>query len=277
MHRPSAHPARTSSAWLASGLLFVAACLCAPASSAFAQGKPAAPSAPAQEKPAAASTPTETVRAFYKALAERRFREAFALSVLRAAVESLSAEEFAELQPDFERLAAATPASVEVTGEVLNGDVASVFIKPIDRGTEVQAEEVKLLRAAGRWVVGERGDYEVVGKEGKDFLFRSRIETHHEEVETMMKRIAAAEFAYATQNGGAYGDLGALVRAGLVPQDVTGTETTGYRFQVTLGKGGKSWWAGAEPVRYGRTGRLSFRIDNSGLLKKDTGGKPLKK
>ena len=280
MHRTSAHAARPLSAWLVPGLLLAAACLCAPAP-AFAQGKPPAPNAPAQSQPAPAaassSTPTETVRAFYKALSERRFREAFALSVLGAAVEKLSAEEFAELRPDFERLAAATPPSVEVTGEVLNGDVASVFIKPIDRAADVQAEEVKLLRAAGRWVVGERGDYEVVGREGKDFLFRSRIETHHEEVEAMMKRIAAAEYAYATQHGGAYGDLGALVAAGLVPQDVTGTESTGYRFHVNVGKGGNSWEAGAEPVRYGRTGRLSFRIDNSGLTKKDTGGKPLKK
>ncbi len=284
MNRPPAHAVRAHalSARLAACLLFfVAAYSPAVASRAFAQAGSTA-KAPAQSQPAAAAaaavaaTPTETVRAFYKALSEKRFREAFALSVLRAAVESLSAEEFAELQPDFERLAAATPANVEITGEVLNGEVASVFIKPIDRAAEAQSEEVKLLRAGGRWVVGERGDYEVVGKEGKDFLFRARIETHHAEVEEMLKRIAAAEFIYASQHGGAYGDLAALVGAGLVPQDLLGTESTGYRIMVTPGKGGKSWAAGAEPVRYGRTGRLSFRMDQSGLVKKDAGGKPLK-
>jgi hypothetical protein len=269
-------------------VLFFIAAWCAPA---FAQTT-TAPNAPEQGKPSAVTastpaktatgtatgteTPTEIVRAFYKALSERRFREAFALSVLRAAVESLSAEEFAELQPDFERLAAATPASVEVTGEVLSGDVASVFIKPIDRATEAQSEEVKLLRAGGRWVVGEREDYEIVGKEGKDFLFRARIETHHAEVEEMLKRISAAQFVYGSQHGGAYGDLGALVSGGLVPQDLLGTESTGYRFLVTTGKDAKSWAATAEPVRYGRTGRLSFRMDQSGLTKKDAGGKPLK-
>ncbi|MCA1633079.1 MAG: hypothetical protein LC802_05000 [Acidobacteria bacterium] len=284
MNRPPAHAAQplALSARLAACLLFFVA-VSAPAAAApqgFAQQKGPPAKAPAQGRPAAAAalaaTPTETVRAMYKALAERRFREAFALSVLHAAVESLSAEEFAELQPDFERLAAATPANVEVTGEVLNGEVASVFIKPIDRAAEAQAEEVKLLRAGGRWVIGERGDYEVVGKEGKDFLFRARIETHHAEVEEMLKRISAAEFVYASQHGGAYGDLVALVGAGLVPQDLLGTESTGYRIMVTLGKGGKSWAAGAEPVRYGRTGRLSFRMDQSGLSKKDAGGKPLK-
>jgi hypothetical protein len=270
-------------------MLFVAAALCVPAARALAQ-TPAPQNATGQSKPSDAATavaastqtetqaetPTETVRAFYKALSEGRFREAFALSVLRAAFESLSAEEFAELRPDFERIAAATPASVEVTGEVLNGETASVFIKPIDRADEVKSEEVKLLRAGGRWVVGEKDDYEVIGKEGKDFLFRARIETHHAQVEEMLKRISAAQFIYSSQHGGSYGDLAALVSGGLVPQDLLGTESTGYRFQVTPGKDGKTWAASAEPVRYGRTGRLSFRMDQSGLTKKDTGGKPLK-
>ncbi len=258
-------------------LFFFVVAACAP-SSALAQTTRPASNSPAQTQPAEvnASTPTETVRAFYKALAERRFREAFALSVLKAAVEGLNAEEFAELQPYFERLAAATPENVQVAGEVLNGEAASVFIKPIDRAADAQSEEVKLLRAGGRWVVGERGDYETISREGKEFLFRARVETHHAEVEEMMKRISTAEMVYAAQNGGAFGDLDALVRAGLVPQDLLGTETTGYRFQVTTGKDGKDWSATAEPVRYGRTGRLSFRMDKTGLAKKDAGGKPLK-
>lgn len=259
-------------------ILLLVVVACAPPS-AFAQAATPASSAAAQSRPAAspeALTPTGTVLAFYKALAERRFREAFAFSVLHAAVAGLSAEEFAELQPYFERLAAATPANVEATGEVLNGEAASVFIKPIDRAADAQSEEVKLLRAGGRWVVGERGDYETITREGKEFLFRARVETHHAEVEEMLKRISTAEFVYAAQNGGAFGDLPALVRAGLVPQDLLGTETTGYRFQVTPGKNGKTWAATAEPVSYGRTGRLSFRMDQTGLTKKDAGGKPLK-
>lgn len=258
-------------------LLFIVIACASP--TAFAQATTPASNVPAQSQSAASSsaeTPTETVRAFYKALAERRFREAFALSVLRAAVEGLTAEEFAELQPYFERLAAATPANVEVTGEVLNGEAASVFIKPIDRAADAQSEEVRLLRAGGRWIVGERADYETIAKEGKEFLFRARVETHHAEVEEMLKRISTAEFVYASQNGGAFGDLAALVRASLVPQDLLGTETTGYRFQVTPGKNGKTWAATAEPVSYGRTGKLSFRMDQTGLVKKDAGGKPLK-
>jgi hypothetical protein len=68
--------------------------------------------------------------------------------------------------------------------------------------------------------------------------------------------------------------LNALVRAGYVPQDILGTETTGYSFNVTTGSGSKSYTARAEPARYGRTGRLSFYMDSSGIQKKDTGGKP---
>jgi hypothetical protein len=252
-------------------LLLFACVACAP-SVVAAQSQPPA----AASSVASTLTPTETVRAMYKALAERRYREAFALSVLNAAVESLSAEEFAELQPDFERIAAAMPANVEITGEILNGETASVFIRPIDRAAEAQSEEVKLLRAGGRWVVGERGDYETIVKEGKGFLFNLRIETHHGQVEEMLKRISAAEFIYGAQHAGAYGDLASLVSAGLVPQDLLGTDSTGYCFQVALGKNAKTWAATAEPVRYGRTGRLSFRMDQTGLTKKDTGGKPLK-
>jgi hypothetical protein len=224
----------------------------------------------------AADTPAGVVRAFYKALNERRFREAFALSVYRAGVEGLSAEEFEDLRPDFERNAAYVPPTIEVTGEVVNGDAASVFIKPIDRGEEARSEEVKLIREGGRWIVGERPALEAVAREGKNFFFRARIEAHQEEVERMLGRIAAAQLVHGAQNGGQFGDLATLVRTGLVPADLLGTESTGYRFTVMLGKGGRSWAARAEPERYNRTGQLSFYSDASGIQKKDNGGKPIK-
>jgi hypothetical protein len=223
-----------------------------------------------------ADTPAGVVRAFYKALNERRFREAFALSVYRAGVEGLSAEEFEDLRPDFERNAAFVPPTVEVTGEVVNGDAASVFIKPIERGEEARSEEVRLIREGGRWIVGERAALEAVTREGKNFFFRARVEAHQEEVERMLGRIAAAQLVHGAQHGGQFGDLAALVRTGLVPQDLLGTESTGYRFTVMLGKGGRSWAARAEPERYNRTGQLSFYSDASGIQKKDNGGKPIR-
>ncbi len=49
----------------------------------------------------------------------------------------------------------------------------------------------------------------------------------------------------------------------------------GYRFQVVRSADGKSWYATAEPAQYGRSGRLSFFLDASGVRSGDAGGKPL--
>jgi len=38
---------------------------------------------------------------------------------------------------------------------------------------------------------------------------------------------------------------------------------------------GKSWYATAEPAQYGRSGRLSFYLDASGVRSGDAAGKPL--
>jgi hypothetical protein len=224
----------------------------------------------------AAATPTEVVRAFYTALREARFRDALMMSVYRPAVESLSAAELEELRPDFERIATQVPPDFEFTGESVTGDEATVFMKS---GTEqernVKVEPVNLMRAGGVWVVGDRADAVEAKKQGKKFFFEQRIAAHEQDAEEMLKRIQAAEIAYSVQRSGVFGDLSALVDAGFVPRDALGSETTGYRFTVVTGEAGKSYVTHAEPERYGRTGRLSFYMDASGIQRKDTGGKPL--
>jgi hypothetical protein len=57
-------------------------------------------------------------------------------------------------------------------------------------------------------------------------------------------------------------------------EDVESAKTLGYNFQITLGKDGKSYKVNAEPVRHGRTGLLSYYMDQTGMQKKDTSGKP---
>ncbi len=224
----------------------------------------------------AAATPTEVVRAFYTALREARFRDALMMSVYRPGVESLSAAELEELRPDFERIATQVPPDFEFTGESITGDDATVFMKS---GTEqernVKVEPVGLVRAGGVWVVGDRAGAVEVKKQGKKFFFEQRIAAHEDDAEEMLKRIQAAEIAYSVQRSGIFGDLNALADAGFVPRDALGSETTGYRFTVVVAEGGKSYVARAEPERYGRTGRLSFYVDASGIQHKDTGGKPL--
>src|SRR6266496_4721964 len=77
----------------------------------------------------AARSPSDTVREFYKEMREKRFREAFALSIYKPAIEGLKPEEFEDLRPDFERLAAVLPEQVEINGEQISADAATVFVK----------------------------------------------------------------------------------------------------------------------------------------------------
>lgn len=222
-----------------------------------------------------AGTPSEVVRAYYTALREGRVLDAMRMTILRPAVESLSAAELEEYQPDFARLAAQAPADFEITGEQTSADEATVFVKT-GEGKDLKVEPVELTRSGGAWVVGSRADAALVKKEGKKFFSEQRIAAHESDAEEMLKRIQAAEVAYALQHAGASGDLNALVDAGLVPKDILGSETTGYQFTVTPGPAGKGYEARAEPARYNHTGRLSFFMDQSGAIeKRDAGGKPL--
>jgi hypothetical protein len=219
-------------------------------------------------------TPSDTVRDFYRLMRERRFREAFALSVLWPAVEGMSAQELEEFKPDFEQRALEVPPEVVLTGEQVSGDEATVFMK-LGTDDAPQVVPVFLVRERGAWLVGGADDLKAVKKQGKKFFYEARINAHHDEVENMMRRIATAQLIYSAQHGGQYADLAELVKGGLVPQDIQTPATTGYRFRVT--PAGKAFSAGAEPARYGQTGRLSFYIDQTGAIRKeDKGGKPLK-
>ena len=252
--------------------LLTFALACAPPHAASAQERQrGAPAAQVMGR-----TPSDTVRDFYRLMRERRFREAFALSVLGPAAEGLSAQEFEEFRPDFEQRALEVPAEVVLTGEQVSGDEATVFMK-LGTDDAPQVVPVFLVRDRGAWLVGGSDDLKTVKKQGKKFFYEARINAHHDDVENMMRRIATAQLIYSSQHAGQYADLNALVKAGLIPQDILTPATTGYRFRVTPAQGGKAFTAGAEPARYGQTGRLSFYVDQTGALKKeDRGGKPLK-
>ena len=227
----------------------------------------------AQNTPA--RTPTETVREFYRLMRERKFAEAFALTIYKPAIEGLSAAEVDELRPDFDRMSSAIPERVEVSGEQISGDVATVFVKIAGAEKDAEPEPVALMREAGAWIVGDLENQQIVKKAGKQFFFEARIQTHHNEVQAMLQRISIAQLAYASQHNNSYADLPALIAAGLVTKDIETTDIIGYRFHLTLARDTKSWTAGAEPVRYGRTGRLSFFLDQTGIRSADVGGKPL--
>lgn len=224
-------------------------------------------------------TPTETVREFYRMLREKKYREAFGISIYRQAIEGLSPQEYEDLKPDLDRMAMAVsekiPEKVDITGEQISGDAATVFVKVVGADGKEKVEPASLIKVDNAWIVGDRENLELVRKEGKKFFFEARINAHHSDVQEMLTRISLAQLAYAQGHNGQFGNLAELITGGFLPKDIEGPETTGYRFQVVRAADGKSWYATAEPAQYGRTGRLSFYLDASGVRSGDTGGKPL--
>ena len=220
-------------------------------------------------------SPSDAVRTFYKMMREKKFREAFAMSIYRPAIDPLTPAEFEDLRPDFEKMAGAIPEQVNIGGEQISGDIATVFVKVKDEANKDQAEPVTLILSDGMWIVGDKENQQVVKKAGKNFFFNARIETHHGEVQAMLTRISLAQLLYSQQHAGKFADMPTLISGGLIPKDIEGTESTGYRFRITASADGKAWSAAAEPVQYGRTGKLSFYMDASGVRSGDAGGKPL--
>ena len=261
-----------------SPLLVAALLLLAAVTPGFSQTTGAQTSATPQAPTAAAATqartPIQTVTEFYKALRERRFRDAFALSIYKPAIESLSAEELAELQPEFEKLAGAVPEKIEFGGEQISGDTATVFARV--GGENAQLEAITLMRApGGAWIFGDAENEAIVKRDGKEFFLKARIETHHREVEALLLKLANAEAGYSALHGGRFADMATLLDGKpTLREDVESAKTLGYNFQITLAKDGKSYKVNAEPVRHGRTGLLSYHMDQAGIQKKDTGGKP---
>jgi hypothetical protein len=221
-------------------------------------------------------SPSDTVKDFYKAMREKRFREAFAMSIFKPAIEPLSAAEFEDLKVDFERLAATIPEKVQISGEQVSGEEATVFMKmPNDSGGAADPEPVSLILRNGVWIIGDPANEAIVKQSGKEFFFNARLDTHHGEVQSMLLRISIAQAAYAQQHSGLFADMPTLIQSGLVPKDLESTESTGYRFHISLASGAKAYTAGAEPAIYGRSGKLSFYMDSGGIKSADLHGKQL--
>jgi hypothetical protein len=233
---------------------------------------------PAQPKTAQERTPSDTARAFYAALRERRVRDAFSMSIYKSAIDALTSEEFEELRPEFEKLGEAVPPQIGIYGEQISGERATVFAL-ISTEPGAKQEPIDLIRVGGAWIVGSNENYETVRREGKEFFFKARIDTHHEEIRKVLGKLANVEAVYAAQNGGHFGDLAAIrrseysLRLGLA-DDLDTLPTLGYNLTLAVAPDGKSYKVNAEPARYGRTGRLSFYMDATGRQEKDNNGKP---
>src|SRR5713101_426654 len=223
-------------------------------------------------------TPSDVVREFYKAMREHRFKDAWSMTIYKQAVEDLTAAEMEDLRPTFEEQAAKVPEQVEITGEQIEGNAAKVFVKlpATDSSPQITSEPVILINSGGAWIVGDETNQAIVKKAGRRYFLDAVIDVNQTGLEDFLKHLVALEAIFATTHDGALGNLKALVSGGLMSDDVVDPKSTGYSFHLTVAKDGKSFVAGAEPTRYGHTGKLSFWMDQIGKIAKiDNGGKPL--
>ena len=229
--------------------------------------------------------PADTVRVFYKDLREKKFREAIFLTNLRPAVEGLTEAELKEFSLDFEEIAGQVPAQVEINGEIVTGDKATVTANLPNNDTDKnEIQKIELRRENGIWIIltVDAEAEKRIKAEGKQYFYNLRIETHEDEAKKMLERISNAELAYSLQNGGVCTDVDTLIGAGLLPDDVKTSTSTGYNFAVTLMSDKKQYFANATPAAYGKSGRLSFllQLDGKGIshvTSKDNGGKVMRK
>jgi len=230
-------------------------------------------------------SPADTVRVFYKNLRENRFREAMFLTNLRPAIEGLTDTELGELQLDLAPIAQQIPAEIEINGEIISGNYATVTAKLPDNETkQIELQEIRLRKEGNFWViltVDEQSE-DTIKKEGNKYFFNLRMQTHESEAKAMMERVSKAQMVYALQNGGIYGEITALVEKGFLPEDALTSESTGYNYKITLTSDKKKYYATAEPAVFGKTGKLSFLLeldDNKSprLTAKENQGQPLKK
>jgi hypothetical protein len=223
-------------------------------------------------------TPSDAVREFYKAMREHRFKEAWALTIYKPAVEDLTAEEMEDLRATFEAKAAQIPEQVEITGEQITNNIATVFVKvpTTDASPQITSQPVTLTLSDGSWIIGTGEDAAIVKKSGRRYFLDALINENQGGVEDFLKSLIGVQAIYAQQHNGAFGDFPALTRAGLISDDAIDPRATGYNLRLILGSDGKSFIAAAEPARYGHTGKLSYWMDQTGNLKNaDNKGKPL--
>lgn len=231
------------------------------------------------------NSPADTVRVFYKNLREKRFREAIFLTNLRPAVEGLTDTELKEFAIDFEAVAKNIPADIEINGEIVSGDTAAVTAKLPDENLEKsEIQEIRLRKEKDVWVIltVDESSEKLIKREGKNYFYALRIETHHDEAKAMLDRISKAQMAFSAQNQGAFAEIPALIESGFLPADVQTSESTGYQYAVRLTDNRSKYFATATPAVYGKSGRLSYIVvlnekKSPVLTSKDTKGQPLKK
>ncbi|MEW6128873.1 MAG: hypothetical protein AB1757_17680 [Acidobacteriota bacterium] len=212
----------------------------------------------------AQKSPSETVIKFYRALKDKKYVEGFHVSVYRGAIEGLTPAELKELEPDFARTFSEIPDKIDVKGEQINGETATVFLK-FEAIEEFQ--QITLIRINGEWLVGDQESLTMVNQQGKNFFFNSRISVNEQEAILMLSRIHSSEIIYAQKFNNTYATLAELVKLQALNEDMADSESSGYFFAMTMSEDKTSYAVTATPKLYGKTGRISFYLDQTGILK----------
>ena len=225
--------------------------------------------------------PADTVRVFYKNLREKKFREAIFLTNLRPAVEGLTESELNDFSLDFAQLAGQIPAEIEINGEIISGDKATVTANLPNKEDKAETQKIGLSKSGNVWIIQTVDDatQKRIKKEGKQYFYNLRVETHQDEAKKMLDRISKAQLAYSLQHG-TCADMDTLISSGTLAEDARTSESTGYNYAITLTAGNKSYFATATPAEYGRSGKWSYilKLDGKGVSHvtgKDNGGKVL--
>jgi len=221
---------------------------------------------PAQKKP---GSPTDVVVSFYRELREKHYVEGFRHSVYRGAVEGLTVVELQDLEPDFARTFSAIPDKIEPGNQEVSGETATVSLK--FEGVE-EVQKVSLVRVGNEWLVGDKETLGLVNSQGRSFFFNARMLVNEGEAYEMLQRIIGAEVIYSRKFEGRNASLQELIRLGGIPKDIEDGEASGYRFSLVLSADEKSFFATAVPTSYGKTGKISFYGDLSGVRGEDLRG-----
>jgi hypothetical protein len=217
------------------------------------------------------NSPSAVVRFFYRNLHEKNYVTGLRLSVYNPAVEKLTAEEVKDLEPEFSRIAEGIPAEVEIRGEQVSGDEATVFVKL--PGSD-KPQEMSLIKVDGQWRVGDKDTFKLVKKEGRDFFFNARIQVGEAEAYQWMEEISGAQIIYF-QAKKKFTSLEELIALGGVSKQITENAGSSYKFELKLSDDGLKYAVSAIPTQYGRTGRKSYFVDHSGIIRaEDKKGQP---
>lgn len=213
--------------------------------------------------------PADTVRTFYAALRNRQYVGGFALSVYKPAIIGLSREDLKDLESDFEATFSQIPAVLDIKGEQATGDSATVFIQSPGQKA---LDPISLVRIDDEWRVGDLETYRLVQQQGRDFFFNVRMLVNEREVYARMNTIIGSELTHASEHHGAAASLDDLIKMGALPASIRNEGLSGYRWDLKVTSDGASFITTAVPMKYGKSGRLSFYADTSGVHAEDNSG-----